>query len=38
MEAIHEFEHKDFPVNVAVGSRGISTHRVAAKQPAAAGD
>jgi fumarate hydratase class I len=27
MEAIHEFELEDFPVTVAVDSRGVSIHR-----------
>jgi len=29
MEAIHEFELVDFPVTVAVDSRGTSVHRIA---------
>jgi fumarate hydratase class I len=37
MEAIHEFELADFPVTVAVDSRGISIHRVAATLPASPG-
>jgi fumarate hydratase class I len=38
MEAIHEFELADFPVTVAVDSRGTSIHRFAATQVAASGD
>ena len=34
MEAIHEFELEDFPVTVAVDSRGSSIHRLAAVQVA----
>ncbi len=35
MEAIHEFELVDFPVTVAVDSRGRSIHRfVVAQEPA----
>jgi fumarate hydratase class I len=37
MEAIHEFELADFPVTVAVDSRGISIHRFAATLPASPG-
>jgi fumarate hydratase class I len=36
MEAIHEFELADFPVTVAVDSRGASIHRLAVMQPASA--
>ena len=34
MEAIHEFELKDFPVTVAVDARGVSIHRVVPLHPA----
>ena len=34
MEAIHEFELEDFPVTVAVDSRGSSIHRLTAVQAA----
>ena len=37
MEAIHEFELADFPVTVAVDSRGTSIHRITAKPPASIG-
>lgn len=35
MEAVHEFELKDFPVTVAVDSTGASIHRVVPIRPAA---
>lgn len=38
MEAIREFELEDFPVTVAVDSRGISIHRFAVTHAAMAGD